>query len=78
MKLILETKQLKQRREESELLDRAELTLINVLARCEKTEGTAPVNTDDFTVSVKLAIELILHAEDVMYGIATRKPLVRL
>lgn len=62
----------------SELLDRAELTLVNVLARCEKNEGVEPVNIDDFAVSVKLATELILQAEDVLCGIATREPLVRL
>ena len=65
-------------RELSELLDRAELTLINVIARCNNSEGSEPVNIDDFVVSVKLATELILQAEDALSGITPRKPLVRL
>ena len=65
-------------RELSELLDRAELTLINVLARCNNREGAEPVNIDDFAISVKLATELTLRAKDVLSDIAPRKPLVRL
>ena len=63
-------------RDASELMDRAEITLTNAMAGFDMDAGVFKISNEDLVITLRLATELIIEAQNELSGCERKTSLV--